>query len=111
MELRADPDQLRQLLLNLIKNALQASPPEGGKVTVSASVEARGLAITVEDNGHGIPAEVKKQVLTPWFTTRSEGSGLGLAICANIARCHGATLEIGDAPGGGTRAQTVFALT
>ncbi|MBM4319428.1 MAG: hypothetical protein FJ125_05565, partial [Deltaproteobacteria bacterium] len=103
----ADPDRLLQALLNLLLNACQAVGSAGGRVWLRLSV-GRGeagapgfVAITVEDDGPGIPEELAGKVGEPFFTTRAEGMGLGLAIVRQTAQAHGGVLEIGRAAAGG----------
>ena len=104
----ADPNQLRQVFLNLILNALQAIP-ESGSVCLETTVEAgrsqpanRWALVRIVDNGPGIPEEVLRNVLDPFFTTKSEGTGLGLPICHNIVEQHGGKLDIKSEVGEGT---------
>ncbi|HUF93575.1 MAG TPA: ATP-binding protein [Candidatus Limnocylindria bacterium] len=103
--LLADTNQVQQVLINLILNAIEASPA-GGRVEVTARGEARdgrpGVTIAVTDTGPGVPAELRTAVFTPFFTTkpRGEGTGLGLAICRDIVRDHGGTIEVADHAGG-----------
>lgn len=97
----ADENLLEDLLLNLLQNAIQASP-EGGRVVVAARV-ADGMAeLSVEDHGHGMDEEVQRRALEPFFTTKARGTGLGLSICQQIAAAHGGALTIRSAPGCGT---------
>jgi PAS domain S-box-containing protein len=109
-DVAADPDQLQQVLVNLVMNACDACVP-GGRVTVRARLghapEAGGsqrLRIEVVDDGCGIPAENQNQVFDPFFTTkkRGAGSGLGLSIVAQIARNHRAELDLESEPERGT---------
>jgi signal transduction histidine kinase len=100
---RVDPIQLKHVLLNLVLNALQASP-SGGTITITAATDARGPALTVADTGEGIPAERLARVFEPFFTTREGGTGLGLPIARRIVEAHGGTLALDSAPGQGTRA-------
>lgn len=101
----ADPAQLRALLQNLIGNALLYSregvPPE---VLVTARETADGVELVVSDNGSGIPADRRDEVLLPLARLRTDvaGTGIGLATCQRIVAGHGGSLHIGDAPGGGT---------
>jgi signal transduction histidine kinase len=102
----ADPDQLQQVLVNLALNACDACGP-GGQVRLSASppTGAWGLvALTVRDNGCGIPKESLNQVFDPFFTTkkRGQGTGLGLTMVAHVVRNHGGRLELESEPGQGT---------
>ncbi len=118
INLRADAAQLRQLLLNLVLNALQAMP-EGGRVTVSARREplkqlspptrdrAR-IRLEIADDGPGIPAGKIRSVFDPFFTTKSEGTGLGLAICHAIVQRHEGEIEIDSTVGQGTTVSVVL---
>lgn len=96
----ADPGQLRQILMNLLVNALQA-----GAGTVSVATEARrgGLELIIDDDGPGIPAARRAELIKPYVSDRDGGTGLGLAIVDRIARAQGWTLHLEDAPGGGLR--------
>jgi signal transduction histidine kinase len=90
-EIECDPEQIKQLLLNLILNAVQASS-EGGRVTIRSFFAAEALCVEISDNGCGIPAEERDKIFDPFFTTKENGTGLGLAIAANIAAQHGGSL-------------------
>jgi signal transduction histidine kinase len=101
----ADANQLQQVLINLLVNAIEASPP-AGRVDVTATEETRegreGIAIHVSDSGPGVAPELRAAVFQPFFTTkpRGQGTGLGLAICRDIVRDHGGTIEVADHAGG-----------
>ena len=110
-----NPVHLKQVLLNLILNAVQATKP-GGEIRVLGGVraglvkgleyrdvEGRLVEIVVEDEGPGIPERDLAQVFLPFYTTRPEGTGLGLAISLRIAEAHGGTLSAGNRPEGGAR--------
>ena len=105
--IEADGERLRQAFLNLVLNALQATPA-GGHVTVGASVKNPGadspgvMEIVVADTGKGIPPDVLENVFRPFFTTREAGTGLGLAITKKIIDAHGGTIGIESEPGKGT---------
>ncbi|MCA1905680.1 MAG: hypothetical protein LDL11_03700 [Desulfarculus sp.] len=92
-----DRDHLQRALLNLLANAVQASPI-GSEVLVSLSCHESKpeLRLEVSDQGHGIPAELRTQVFSPFFTTKREGTGLGLAIARKIIEAHGGRLEMRD---------------
>ncbi|WP_243311226.1 two-component system sensor histidine kinase NtrB [Fundidesulfovibrio agrisoli] len=107
-EALADPDALKQALINLVLNALAALPAGGGSVTVRSRARPGGTAVSVEDNGHGMSEEERARALEPFFTTRRDGSGLGLAIVQSIVRHHGGELEIESDPGRGTRVTMFF---
>src|SRR5262249_23599100 len=102
--LAADPDQLQQVLVNLLLNACDASS-ERGRVTMSARPTRDGLVrLEVTDHGCGIAPEHLHAVFDPFFTTkkRGEGTGLGLPIAASIVRNHGGQINLASAPGAGT---------
>jgi len=91
---RADPDQLLQVVLNLLRNALQASP-EGAAATVTLRLRHRSgwLVLEVLDAGEGLPAQDVQDIFKPFVTTRPEGTGLGLAVSRRVAEAHGGTLR------------------
>lgn len=91
---------LRQIIINLVLNAIQASP-EDGRVEIEASADHNSIRIAVSDNGPGISSAVRARLFEPFFTTRSEGSGLGLAIAHQLARATGGSLDYLDRPGTG----------
>jgi two-component system, NtrC family, sensor histidine kinase HydH len=104
-QLAADPDQLEQVLVNLLLNACDASR-EGGRVAVAARAEDDGfLEIAVEDQGCGIAPEHLNSVFDPFFTTkkRGEGTGLGLSIVASVVRNHGGEIHVASALEKGTK--------
>lgn len=88
-----DPDQLRQVVLNLCMNAVQ-SMPEGGTLVVSLAQEGGTAVLEVQDTGEGIPPENVERIFDPFFTTRDDGVGLGLAISYAVCQRHGGTLEL-----------------
>ncbi|MEQ9331080.1 MHYT domain-containing protein [Thalassobaculum sp.] len=105
--LSADARRLRQVLLNLVSNALKFTP-EGGRVTVSAAVDSAGLTVSVADTGIGIAAEDVPRALEPFeqvdsrLSRRYQGSGLGLPLSRQLVELHGGTLSIESAVGTGT---------
>jgi two-component system nitrogen regulation sensor histidine kinase NtrY len=103
-EFSADPGQLRQALVNLIKNGLEAVEAEAvGRVEVSARVEDGALEISVTDTGPALSAEQRARLFTPDFTTKLHGSGLGLTIVERIVREHRGTIAVEAGAGRGTR--------
>ncbi len=90
---RGDRQKLRQALRNLVANAAQVQP-EGGPVDVQVRRESDDLVLTVSDGGPGIPTELARRVLDPFYTSRAEGTGLGLALVDAIARLHGGAVTI-----------------
>jgi two-component system, NtrC family, sensor histidine kinase HydH len=96
-----DPGQVRQVLINLFKNALEAMP-EGGDLTVSAEVEADNLILKIIDTGLGIPDDQVQNLFTPFFTTKPGGTGLGLVICRGLITQHQGEISIHSEVGRGT---------
>jgi signal transduction histidine kinase len=95
-------DSLRQVILNLLLNALEASPPHG-RIRVGAWTTAGSVVVEVEDEGAGVPAGLQERIFEPFVTTRRRGSGgLGLAISRRIVVEAGGNLTLLDAPGGGS---------
>jgi signal transduction histidine kinase len=91
----ADRDHVKQVLLNLVLNAIQAMP-DGGVVTIGATAARGTLALTVEDAGPGIPADARTRIFDPYFSTKRNGLGLGLTIARRIAEAHGGMLALDD---------------
>lgn len=102
----ANPQQVFQILSNLISNACQAMP-EGGRLTISGAPKDGLLAVSVQDSGPGIEPENMKRLFEPLFTTRPKGIGLGLAICKNMVEANGGRIEVASEPGKGS----VFTFT
>lgn len=96
-----DFQQLRQVLVNLIKNAAEAMP-SGGTITLSVQRRPPHLEIKVADTGAGMAPDVVENIFTPYFTTKSKGSGLGLAISRNIVRAHNGDMQVESQPGKGS---------
>ncbi|MFY9461509.1 MAG: ATP-binding protein [Aquabacterium commune] len=96
--LKADPAQLRQVLLNLLVNALQAMPA-GGTLFVRARADGAMARVEIRDTGHGVPGVLQAQVFKPFFTTRTDGTGLGLAVCAKVVEDHAGRIELISRPG------------
>jgi len=95
-------DALRQVLLNLVQNALDATPP-GGRVSARATLREGQAWIAVRDQGPGIPPALRERIFEPFFTTRSDrAGGLGLAITRRIVEEAGGAIEVESAPGGGS---------
>lgn len=97
-----DPDQIRQALDNLLRNAIQATPA-GGAVTLAARQDGGGVRVTVSDTGAGIDPDDLPRIFDLYFTTKSEGTGIGLAVTHQIAAAHGGALDVESRPGEGTR--------
>jgi signal transduction histidine kinase len=94
--LKLDP-RMKQVFINLLTNAVQASPPEETVVITSISEDDR-IVIDITDHGPGIAAEQKENIFTPFFTTKKEGVGLGLVMVKNIVAAHGGEVQFFDNP-------------
>jgi heavy metal sensor kinase len=113
LQIFADPIRLRQVLMNLIDNAIKFTPA-GGVVNVSVGPEKHGSFVEVQDNGAGIPSEALPQIFDRFYrvdksrSREAGGSGLGLAIVKTICDLHAASISIESAPGVGTRIRALF---
>jgi len=101
-----DSDQIKQVFINLMSNAVEAMP-EGGWLRISAAAEAdrdnRPMAVVrFQDSGSGIPADIRERIFEPFFSTKDEGVGLGLGIAAQIMAGHQGRLELELSSGEGT---------
>jgi signal transduction histidine kinase len=98
--------KLRQVLVNLLLNAFQATPA-GGKVRVSArsadTGDAGRVELVIEDSGPGIPPAARQQIFEPFFSTKAQGSGLGLSIVHTVVAQHGGSISVGQSKLGGAR--------
>jgi two-component system nitrogen regulation sensor histidine kinase NtrY len=90
--LQADPDQIEQLLINIIRNAVDATLPTGGQVWIGWEIGDNRVRIFVDDQGPGLPNT--SNLFVPFFTTKPEGSGIGLVLSRQIAEAHGGTLSL-----------------
>ena len=97
-----DPDQLRQVLVNLGMNAIEAMPAGGTLTFRLASAPEGPLRIDVTDTGVGIPPEEQERIFAAFHTTKPEGTGLGLTVARDLVTAHGGTLEVQSAPGKGS---------
>lgn len=97
-----DPDLLRQALMNLAVNALDAMP-QGGSLSFDVELRARDAQLTVADTGAGIPETQRDKIFQLYFTTKQNGSGLGLAMVYRAVQLHGGSIEVDSEPGRGTR--------
>jgi len=108
------PSQVNQVFLNLINNAAQALESGRGVITLTTRRQDDGrVAVEVQDNGKGIPADVLPKIFDPFFTTKDvgKGTGLGLSIVYKIIQQHGGTISVDSAAGVGTRFTVVLPLT
>lgn len=100
--LRVDADRIARALINLIRNAVQATPP-GGRVRCAARFEGPDCVFVVEDSGPGIPEDERRQIFEPFFTTKQKGTGLGLALVQKTIMDHGGRIEVDASDLGGAR--------
>jgi len=98
----ADSSRLQQALLNLVINAIQATPA-GGRVAVASRLDGNRVQLSVDDSGRGIPPEVRDKIFEPFFTTKEGGTGLGLPVVHWIVQQHGGVISVEPSPLGGTR--------
>ncbi|MET0404656.1 MAG: ATP-binding protein [Cystobacter sp.] len=97
----ADEGQLRQVFLNLLRNAREAMMG-GGRLTISTQVNALEVQVSLSDTGRGMTDAVRSRIFEPFFTTKEDGTGLGLAVCQQILQAHGGKLACHSEPGRGT---------
>jgi signal transduction histidine kinase len=110
VELRCDRRKIKQVLINLVQNAVEASPP-GGEIFIEVEPRPEQAAIRVVDRGHGLSAEVAQRLFQPGVTTKPRASGLGLTIARSIAEQHGGTLTLRGREGGGCAAELMLPRT
>jgi two-component system, NtrC family, sensor histidine kinase HydH len=103
MTIDADPGRLKEALLNLVLNALQATPA-GGTVRIVCTPGPRAVSIVVDDTGGGLDAATLARLGNAFFTTRESGTGLGVLMARQVAELHGGTLTFTSTPGRGTKA-------
>ena len=110
-EVLGNASELKQVLLNLLENALDASP-RGGRIRLECAAHPDGVELCVEDQGPGIPAADLERIFDPFFSTKApgRGTGLGLAIVHRIVADHGGHVEVdaGGSPGRGARFRVVL---
>jgi signal transduction histidine kinase len=100
-----DPEQIRQALVNVIKNAIESAGPDGNveiRIKAAGEDEDKGILIEVSDNGPGISHQDMKRIFQPFFTTKDKGTGLGLSIVKKIMEAHGFGISISSEERAGT---------
>lgn len=100
-EFQLDGMRVEQALVNLLKNALQVSPP-GTPVLLKVSQESGVLKFVVSDRGAGVPKELRERIFEPFVSGRTQGTGLGLAVVRRVGELHGGRAEVADRSGGGS---------
>ncbi len=108
----ADPVQVRQVIMNLVINAIHAIP-DRGVITVRTGIDGAYVTLTVEDTGVGMTPEVASRIFDPFFTTKDvgQGTGLGLSVVKGIVDGHGGVIDLRTAPGEGTQFCVRFPIT
>jgi hypothetical protein len=101
VEVRVDRDLLKQAVLNVVVNAMQAMP-EGGELRFEASAEKDTVELRISDTGGGIAPELREKIFRLYFSTKKEGSGIGLAMTFRIVQLHDGTIDFTSEPGKGT---------
>lgn len=102
MILNIDPSLINQALINLLRNALDAIPSEGGKIEIILTVSDSHPYLTIKDNGSGMTQDTLHNLFQPFYTTKPNGSGVGLSICRQIIQKHGGEIRIQSQPNKGT---------
>ncbi|MBC16907.1 MAG: PAS domain-containing sensor histidine kinase [Desulfovibrio sp.] len=108
-KISADPQHIKQVVVNLVANAIQAMG-KGGTLRVSTICHKSDAYLIVEDTGPGMEEEVLKQIFAPFYTTKDvdKGTGLGLSVVHGIVKAHGGFIQVESTPGVGTRVEVVF---
>jgi PAS domain S-box-containing protein len=101
LTVEVEPHLMHRVFSNLVLNAIQAMP-DGGELSVSASLEDETVAISVSDTGVGIPEEMRDKLFSPLMTRKAKGTGLGLAVVKRIVDAHGGTIQFNSERGNGT---------
>jgi signal transduction histidine kinase len=106
-EARADREQVRRALVNLVRNAIEAAPA-ASEVELAAWSAGGEAVFEVRDRGPGLSPEARASLFRPFFTTKERGTGLGLVLAKKVAEAHGGRLTVSDRAGGGTTARLVL---
>ena len=111
-QLLLDRNKMQQVLVNILLNAIQATP-EGGTIILQTRVNASGFTAEIDDSGDGIAAPHQAKLFEPFFTTKpvGQGTGLGLSVARQIVQLHGGTLHLANRPEGGARVTIQIPLT
>lgn len=108
LRVMADPDKLRQVLVNIVKNAVEATARDGHIEMESSFIDTNGnagIVLTISDHGTGISAQDLERIFQPFFTTKKKGTGLGLCIVKKILDAHGSSIQVSSEEGQGTVVQ------
>jgi signal transduction histidine kinase len=93
-DVNLDEKEIRQVILNLVRNGIEAMPQLYGELTIKTFRKQDRVVLSIQDRGTGIPPDVLEKLGTPFFTTKDTGTGLGLSICYRIAESHNAKIDI-----------------
>jgi signal transduction histidine kinase len=96
-----DENEIRQLILNIVRNGIEAMP-SGGNLTIRTTFNQDIVTLSISDQGHGIPSDLQDKLGTPFLTTKDTGTGLGIPICFRIAHRHNAVINIDTSAKGTT---------
>jgi len=100
--IEADPTQLNQVVLNLLKNAMEATSGPDGRIILASASKKGQVWFSIRDTGKGMTPEVKSKIFHPFFTTKEKGTGLGLAVVHKIITDHGGTIDVETTPEAGS---------
>jgi signal transduction histidine kinase len=102
LRIQADPDLLKQAILNVVMNAVEAMK-NGGRLGISVRRAGSDCVFLISDEGAGIPPEVREKIFNLYFTTKPKGSGIGLAMTFRVVQLHNGTIDFVSEPGNGTK--------
>ena len=105
-----DAEQIKQVFLNIVSNAIHAMQNNGGTLTITTAVESNNAELTITDTGSGIWPEIMKDIFNPFFTTKSGGTGLGLSIAHRILEDHGGDIKVQSQVGQGAEFTVILPL-
>ena len=109
MELNMDAQMIEQVLINLVKNAMEALKDQTSRlIDISVRKERDELILSVKDTGSGIPGDQMESIFVPFFSTRESGTGIGLSFSQHIMRMHGGQIKVSSIPGKGSEFQLIF---
>ena len=104
-----DEKMIEQVLINLVKNAMEAVKGQSSMaITLSARTERKEVILSVKDTGSGIPKDQMESIFVPFFSTRESGTGIGLSFSQHIMRMHGGQIRVSSIPGKGSEFQLIF---
>lgn len=111
-QIKADPSQMRQVIVNLVVNAMQAMP-DGGNLTITTTGIKNRISMIIEDTGEGMSKKVLKQIFVPFFTTKEvgHGTGLGLPVVHGIITSHGGSINVESKPDMGSRFEVILPVS